>query len=151
MPTPTDPNLYDEARDFIMSKYKKNSAFASGATVKHYKQLFKKKHGEHSRPYYDDNSPKNLKRWFEEKWVNVNPMLGILNDNAYPVFRPTNKVSSKTPTTVQQIPLSNLKEQFKLKQKYKGERNLPTFKKKGGHLYKDTFYYSSSDSEEDEH
>ena len=26
MPTPTDPKLYQEVKDFIMSKYKKNSA-----------------------------------------------------------------------------------------------------------------------------
>ena len=43
MPRPNDQALYQEARDFIMSKYKKNSAFASGAIVKHYKQQFKKK------------------------------------------------------------------------------------------------------------
>lgn len=43
MPTPTDAGLYEEAKDFIMSKYKKNSPYASGAVVKHYKGLFKKK------------------------------------------------------------------------------------------------------------
>jgi hypothetical protein len=113
-----------------MSKYKKNSAFASGAIVKHYKQQFKKKNGADSQPYISDDKPKNLDRWFKEKWVDVNPLLGITNDNAYPLFRPTHKVNSKTPTIYQDIPLSNLKEQYKLKQKIKGEKNLPTFKKK---------------------
>jgi len=103
MAIPTDPALYQEAKDFIMSRYKKNSAFASGAIVKHYKQLYKKKHGEESVPYYD-NGPKNLKRWFAETWVDVNPVLGIYNDYAYPVFRTTVKVNSKTPTLMQEIP-----------------------------------------------
>lgn len=127
MPTPTDGALYNEARNFIMSKYKKNSAFASGATVKHYKQLFKKKYGEDTPPYSDDNKSKNLKRWFQEKWINVNPVLGIYNDEAYPLFRPTVKVNSKTPSLMQDIPKKRLKEQFELKQKIKGYRNLPEF------------------------
>jgi hypothetical protein len=112
-----------------MSKYKKNSAYASGATVKQYKQQFKKKYGEETNPYLDDGKTKNLKRWFEEKWIDINPLLGITNDSAYPVFRPTKRVSSKTPTIFQEIPKDNLQEQYKLKQKYKGERNLPTFEK----------------------
>jgi len=129
MPTPKDQSLYNEARNFIMSKYKKNSAYASGATVKQYKQQFKKKYGSETNPYLDDGKTKNLKRWFEEKWIDINPLLGITNDSAYPVFRPTKRVSSKTPTIFQEIPKDNLKEQYKLKQQYKGERNLPTFKK----------------------
>lgn len=130
MPIPVDETLYEEAKDFIMSKYKKNSAFASGAVVKHYKQQFKKKYGEHTQPYRDDGKTKNLERWFKEKWVDVNPLLGITNDSAYPVFRPTKKVSSKTPTIYQDIPKSNLKEQYKLKQEYKGYKNLPKFESK---------------------
>jgi len=130
MPTPADQSLYNEARNFIMSKYKKNSAFASGATVKHYKQQYKQKYGEDSQPYLNDSKPKNLERWFKEKWVDVNPLLGVKDDNAYPVFRPTKKISSKTPTLYQEIPKSNLKEQYKLKQKIQGAKNLPTFKKK---------------------
>jgi len=131
MPQPTDSGLYQEARDFIMSRYKKNSAFASGAIVKHYKQLFKKKYGEDTPPYSNDNKQKNLKRWFEEKWVDVNPVLGIYDDDAYPVFRPTIKVNDKTPTLMQEIPKKNLKKQFDLKQKIKGLRNLPEFKTGG--------------------
>lgn len=134
MPEPNDQSLYNEARNFIMSRYKKNSAFASGAIVKQYKQQYKKKYGENSKPYSGDNKPRNLDRWFKEKWVDINPLLGITNDKAYPVFRPTKKVDSKTPTLYQNIPKSNLKEQYKLKQKYKGERNLPTFLSKGGKL-----------------
>ena len=129
MPLPTDAGLYQEAKDFIMSKYKKNSAFASGAVVKQYKQQFKKKYGPDTPPYSDDNKPKNLKRWFEEKWVDINPVMGVHNDDAYPVFRPTKYIDSKTPTLLQEIPAKRLKEQIKLKQKYRGAKNLPDFVK----------------------
>jgi hypothetical protein len=133
MPTPKDEELYKQAKDFIMSRYKKYSAFASGAIVKKYKELFREKYGDKKSPYENDNKPKNLKRWFEEKWIDVNPLIGVTDDDAYPVFRPTRKVSSKTPTLFQEIPKQNLKEQFRRKQKIKGaNKNLPEFEKKGG-------------------
>jgi len=130
MPEPLNKELYENVKKKIMASYKKNSAFASGAIVKEYKR----QGGEYSQ----DKKPKNLKRWFDEKWVDVNPMIGITNDDAYPVFRPTVKINNKTPTLVQEIPVSNLKEQYKLKQKYKGDNNLPRFKtvvhKNGGKI-----------------
>jgi hypothetical protein len=47
------------------------------------------------------------------------------------VYRPTIKVSkTKTPLTVNEIDPDQLKKQIKLKQKIKGESNLPKFKKK---------------------
>jgi hypothetical protein len=119
MPTPKDPELYDKVKKKIMKSYKKNSAFASGAIVKEYKQR--------GGTYVEDGKERNLERWFDENWIDVNPLLGITDDNAYPVFRPTIKVNNRTPTLVQEIPVKRLKEQFKLKQKLKGEKNLPDF------------------------
>ncbi len=55
------------------------------------------------------------------------PVLGITNHAAYPVFRPTQKVSGKTPTLLQEIPEERLKEQYNLKQKYRATKNLPDF------------------------
>ena len=104
MPKPLNQELYDEVKKFIMSRYKKNSAFASGAIVKEYKRRGGK--------YEDDGKEKNLERWFDEKWIDVNPILGVTDDEAYPVFRPTRKVNSKTPTLVQEIPKKRLKEQY---------------------------------------
>ena len=126
MPTPADQNLYEEAREYIFSKYKKNSAYRSGAVVKHYKQMFAKKHPD-KEPYIDDRKPKNIKRWFQEKWIDINPTLGINYAKAYPVYRPTKRINNKTPALASEIPQSVLLNQYKLKQKYKGEHNLPTF------------------------
>lgn len=127
MPLPTDESLYEQAKDFIYSKYKKNSAFRSGALVKHYKQQFAKKYGEDATPYSDDKKPKNLKRWFQEEWVDINPLLGFKDADAYPVFRPTKYVNADTPTMYQEIPKDRLKDLYKIKQKIKGSKNLPTF------------------------
>ena len=104
MPTPTDPKLYQEVKDFIMSKYKKNSAFASGAIVKAYKQQGGK--------YKGDKEKGNLTRWFKEEWVDVNPMLKKKDKSAYPVFRPTIRVDRNTPATLEEIPKKRLEEQF---------------------------------------
>ena len=119
MPQPSNLDLYDTVKNKIMTSYKKNSAFASGAIVKEYKRLGGK--------YKEDGKPRPLERWFDEKWIDVNPIIGVKNDSAYPVFRPTVKVNSKTPTILQNIPIEKLKQQFRLKQEYKGEKNLPKF------------------------
>ena len=119
MPTPTNPKLYQEVKDFIMSRYKKNSAFASGAIVKAYK--------ERGGKYTGDRDTGNLSRWFKEEWVDVNPMLNKKDRDAYPVFRPTIRVNRETPATLQEIPKKRLEEQFKLKQQIQGSKNLPSF------------------------
>lgn len=139
MPVPADPVLYEKVKKKIMKSYKKPSAFASGAIVKEYKQRGGK--------YIEDGKERNLERWFEEEWIDVNPVLGITDDDAYPLFRPTVRVNDKTPTLVQEIPVKRLKEQFKLKQKYKGDKNLPDFKPeiKGGMIVKtNPFGFNSS-------
>jgi len=130
MPTPLNENLYNEVKQKIMKSYKKNSAFASGAIVKEYKRLGGK--------YSEDGKTRNLSRWFKEKWIDVNPVLGITDDTAYPVFRPTIRINENTPALLQDIPVSVLKKQHGLKQKYRGEKNLPQFltEIKGGMVVK---------------
>jgi hypothetical protein len=118
MPIINDKNLYAKVKKMADEIYKKPSAYKSGYIVKKYKEL--------GGTYKDDNEPKELKRWFEENWKNIDP-----NKNQYPVYRPTVKVNKKkTPLTVSEIDKKQLKEQIKLKQKIKGTKNLPPFKKK---------------------
>ena len=118
MSIPLNKDLYEDVKEKIMKSYKKNSAFASGAIVKEYKRQGGK---------YKEGGERNLKRWFEEKWVNINPILGITDDEAYPVFRPTLRVNDRTPTLLQEIPKKRLEQQINLKQKIKGKKNLPDF------------------------
>jgi len=112
MPIPANKNLYDHVKKYANSIYSKPSAYKSGFIVKKYKEL--------GGTYIDDKKPKNLKRWYAEKWVDIGNM-------DYPVYRPTIIASSKTPLTVNEIDPKNLQEQIKLKQKIKGNHNLLPF------------------------
>lgn len=112
---PKNLELYEKVKKDVDKIYEKPSAYKSMYIIKEYK----KRGGE----FYDDEKPKLLKRWMEEEWKDIG------NKN-YPVFRPTKKISSKTPLLVSEIDKSNLQKQIKLKQKIKGDKNLPPFKKK---------------------
>lgn len=120
MPIPTDPKLYEKVKAKMNKAYGgRQSAFLSGAIVKEYKRQ--------GGTYQDDGKPKNLARWFDEKWIDLNPVLGITDDDAYPLFRPTVKISEATPTLAQEVPIKRLKQLSKLKRKYKSDKNLPDF------------------------
>jgi hypothetical protein len=114
MPTVVDPELYDKARQHADTVYSKPSAYKSGFIIKTYKKM--------GGRFREDNQPKALKTWFKEKWQDV-------GNKDYPVYRPTIRVNKNTPLTVQEIQPSNLKKQIDLKQKYRGLKNLPPFKR----------------------
>jgi hypothetical protein len=117
MAVPINNALYEAVKEYADIVYDKPSAYKSGFIVKMYKKL--------GGTYKDNNKEHNLERWFKgEKWININPLLG---KSGYPVYRPTVRVNKNTPKTVQEIPLQRLKEQYKLKQKIKGNKNLPKF------------------------
>ncbi len=109
-----DPDIYERAKKIVYAQYSKPSAYRSGALVKKYKEL--------GGRYAGKKSTGNLTRWFKEDWKDV-------GNKEYPVYRPTKRISAKTPLTVSEIDKANLKQQIKLKQKIKGKKNLPPFKK----------------------
>lgn len=115
MATPKDQELYDQVKRLAKAVYKKPSAYRSGFIIKKYKEL--------GGTFKDDHKPRNLKRWFLEEWTDV-------GHGAYPVYRPTRRVSKKTPLTVSEIDEHDLRKQIRLKQKIRGEHNLPAFKRK---------------------
>lgn len=115
MPVPANPKLYAKAKAIADKTYKTHSAFKSGFIVKTYKRL--------GGVYKDDKKPKNLKRWFKEKWVDV-------GEKEYPVYRPTVKISKKTPLLKKEIDEKDMKKQIKQKQKLKSDGNLKPFKAK---------------------
>jgi len=112
MPIVDNPELYEKAKRIANKTYSKPSAYKSGFIVKTYKDM--------GGTYSDDKKPKNLKRWYREKWADV---AGL----DYPVYRPTKRVSSKTPLLPKEIDINNLIQQIILKQKIKGRHNLPPF------------------------
>lgn len=127
---PDNPKLYEKARKIVYAQYDKPSAYRSGALVKKYKELG----GTYSQKPNKDNSgagarklaidDKPLKRWFLEKWEDINPKK---TEKSYPVYRPTKRISAETPKTVKEIPKKRLEEQAKKKQIIKGKKNLPKF------------------------
>jgi len=115
MPIVNDKNLYEKVKKMADQIYKKSSAYKSGYIVKKYKEL--------GGTYSDDKQPKELKRWFNENWQDI-------GNKDYPVFRPTKRINKNTPLTFSEIDKKQLQQQIKLKQKIKGSKNLPPFKKK---------------------
>jgi len=115
MPIVLDTELYNSIKQKADKLYSKPSAYKSGWIVKTYKQ--------NGGRYKDDNQPKNLKRWFKEKWEDV-------GHKEYPVYRPTKRVNKHTPLTVDEIDKTNLQKQIKQKQIIKINSNLQPFKPK---------------------
>ena len=113
---PIDKHLYKRAKEMADDVFEKPSAFKSGYIVKKYKDLGGRYRGQKPRD-------QGLTRWFKEEW-------GDIGDRQYPVFRPTKRITSDTPLLPSEIDPKNLKRMIDLKQKYKGERNLPPFKEK---------------------
>jgi hypothetical protein len=117
---PLNKKLYERAKAIVYPKYKKPSAYRSGAVVKMYKDMGGK--------FKDNEGGRPLARWFKEEWKDV-------GNKEYPVFRPTKRISKDTPLTAKEIDPENLQLQIKEKQKIKGEQNLKPFERKvGGRL-----------------
>ena len=115
MAIPNNPELYSQVKQIADKTYSKPSAYKSGFIIKKYKEL--------GGTFKDDGKPKNLKRWFQEKWTDV-------GNKTYPVYRPSIRVSTKTPLLPSEIKPQSLVSQINLKQKIKGKSNLPPFEKK---------------------
>lgn len=95
MPTPTDPILYDMIKQRITSQYKP-SAYRSGMIVQEYKKEYEKKH-KNNNAYIGDRETSNLRRWFNEVWLNQRGEVGYKRVND--VYRPTIRINEKTPIT----------------------------------------------------
>ena len=108
---PTDKALYEKAKAIVYPKYKKPSAYRSGALIKKYKELGGR---------FKDTGSKPLARWFKEEWKDV-------GNKAYPVYRPTKRITKDTPLTPAEIDPANLQLQIARKQKIKGSKNLSPF------------------------
>jgi len=113
MNQPLNKELYEKVKRMADAIYSKPSAYKSGYIVKAYKDLGGKYSGEKTK--------EGLTEWFNADWKDI-------GNKDYPVYRPTRRVSKKTPLLPSEIDPKNLKNQIKLKQKIKGKKNLPPFK-----------------------
>ena len=102
MSVPKDKKLYNKTKKYIFKKYPKHSAYRSGLLVQEYKKRFTKKYGKNKTPYKGKKSQKKgLKRWFSEKWRNQRGEVGYKYKND--IYRPTKRITSKTPKTFNEL------------------------------------------------
>ena len=97
-PEPSDSKLYEKVKKEIYKQHPKHSAYRSGIVVKTYKERYAKKNGNRKQPYKGKRTKKKgLGRWFREKWVNQRGEVGYKYKND--VYRPSKKITRKTPKT----------------------------------------------------
>lgn len=112
----TDKKLYNKTKKYIFNKYPKHSAYRSGLLVQEYKKRFSKKYGKNKTPYKGKKTQKKgLKRWFSEKWKNQRGEIGYKYKND--IYRPTERITAKTPKTFKELNKKNLS-------KYRKEKYL---------------------------
>mgnify|MGYP006439572831 CR=1 FL=1 len=106
--TPTDPIMYAAVKKSIYNKITKHSAYRSGRVVAAYKKSFKKKYGAKKSPYKGKkNKNKGLSRWFKERWRNQRGGVGYKKKGD--VYRPTRRITKKTPRTHRELSQRQIK------------------------------------------
>lgn len=107
MPTPTDRALYARVKARVYKSIPKHSAYRSGHLVRSYISAYKRQHPRGS-PYRGARTPKSgLSRWFKERWRNQRGGVGYQRKGD--VYRPTRRISAKTPKTFKQLSRSRLR------------------------------------------
>ena len=114
MSVPADPVLYKKVKTRIYKRMKKHSAYRSGTLVREYKKAFAQKYGVRKKPYKPGGA-KPLKRWFQEKWRNQKGGVGYKSKSD--VYRPTKRVSKKTPKTFSELSKATLQKARNRKRK----------------------------------
>ena len=112
-PKPRDIFLYEKVKKQIYKKYPKHSAYRSGLLVQKYKKDFNKKY-RNKNPYIGNKTKKKgLQRWFDEKWVNQRGEVGYKYKND--VYRPSKRITKKTPITHNELTKKEIKRARKIK------------------------------------
>lgn len=108
-PKPTDPELYEVVKKRVYAMYKTHSAYRSGQLVKAYKLAFKKKYkGTNKEPYIGKKTKaQGLQRWFAEEWLNQRGEVGYKFSSD--IYRPTKRITKKTPITHSELTISEKK------------------------------------------
>ena len=117
MPTPADQKLYDKVKEKVYADIPTHSAYRSGILVKTYKVRFLKKYGEDVNPYIGQkpNKTVGLKRWFAEEWRNQRGDVGYARKGD--VYRPTKRITKKTPVTFGELTRREILQAEKKKQR----------------------------------
>lgn len=116
---PTDILLYNKIKKNIYAKYPIHSAYRSGLLVKEYKKQFLYLYDNKINPYLYKKSKKKigLKRWFLEEWKNQRNEVGYNKNGDY--YRPTKRITKKTPITHNELSNTQKHKAIKLKKSHK--------------------------------
>ena len=101
MSKPTDINLYNQIKEKVFKEIPKHSAYRSGILVRRYKEAFFKKHGNNNSYRGNKKENEGLSRWFKENWKNQRGQSGYQKKGD--IYRPTKKITNKTPATYQEL------------------------------------------------
>jgi hypothetical protein len=116
-PKPTNQALYDKVKAKVYKKNPKHSAYRSSQVVKEYKAA--------GGGYSGNKAKGGLTTWYKEDWKNQRGKTGYQKKGDY--YRPTKRVSSKTPATHKELTPAEKKKASETKAK--GKR-IKAFKKK---------------------
>ena len=105
---PRDQKLYDQVKKKLYKRMTTHSAYRSSILVKEYKQAFKKKHGKEKSPYLGAKPKTGLTRWHKEKWRSDTGK-DTYEGKKDAIFRPTKRVTAKTPTTMSELSSTEIK------------------------------------------
>jgi len=118
MGTPADSKLYNRVKKRIYKQNPVHSAYRSGMIVSQYKKAFKKKYGDGVTPYIGKKTQDGLSRWYKEEWRNQRGEVGYKYKSD--IYRPTKRISKKTPKTFSELSLRDM--QKSRNKKYKTGR-----------------------------
>lgn len=95
-PRPADPELYEKIKSRLYAEMPTHSAYRSGLLVQRYKAAG----GTYLGPKPKTSDP-GLARWYAEHWTQQEGKIGYHRKGD--VYRPTKRVTSKTPATFDEI------------------------------------------------
>ena len=115
--TPKDQKLYGIIKTQLYKENPKHSAYRSGILVQRYKKAFKLKHPHIKDSYLGQTSKvQGLSRWFKEDWKSDTGK--YLYTSKASVYRPTKRITKKTPKTFAELSKKELKSAKRKKAKY---------------------------------
>jgi len=113
---PTDQKLYNRIKKKVYKNMPIHSAYRSSILVKQYKEAFQKKHGDKKKAYTGKkDKTSGLTRWHREKWETQEG--STMYKKKDDVFRPTKRVTKKTPTTFKELTKKEIERAKKEKKK----------------------------------
>jgi len=112
---PKDQKMYDRIKASVYKANPTHSAYRSGQIVKKYKTAYKKKYGNASA-YTGTKTKDGLTRWYAEKWATDKGKKTYAEGGT--IFRPTKRISKKTPATMSELTKKQKASAIKEKRKF---------------------------------